>query len=144
MKLTLEASLQRIGQMLRERLAPELQSDFIAQSARLAGGLLNICANWVDDAAELRVMENAAIRALLGEAASVVSGEWSMRLAEAARSADPGLKISVLDAENHRLRALLAELHAEVETMADSNAKATDQRIWQLLEDIELKRAPRE
>lgn len=144
MKLTLEASLHRIGQMYRERVAPELQSDFAAQSARLAGGLLNICANWVDDAAELRHDENAAIRALLGEAATLVDGSLATGLAACAAAVNPGLKISVLDAENHRLRELLVEVHAAIEAKPDPEAQAFNQRIWHLLEEIEQKRAPRE
>ncbi|MBV1687901.1 hypothetical protein KRR38_09490 [Novosphingobium sp. G106] len=144
MKLTLEASLHRIGQMFRERVSPELQSDFAAQSARLAGGLLNICANWVDDAAELRHNENAAIRDLLGEAVALVDRPMATRLAACAAAANPGLKISVLDAENHRLRALLVEVHAAIEMRANPEAQAFNQRIWQVLEEIEQKRAPRE
>lgn len=144
MKLTLEASLHRIGQMFRERVAPELQSDFAAQSARLAGGLLNICANWVDDAAELRHNENAAIRDLLAEGMALVDQPLAGRLAASLAAANPGLTISALDAENHRLRALLVELHAFVETDTGAEVQAFNQSIWRVLEDIELKRAPRE
>ena len=124
MRLTLEASLRRIGDLLREDVAPDLQTPFLGQSVRLAGGLLNICANWVDDAAEIRVEENAAIRDLLG-----IEG------------ADPGLKISQLDAENHRLRLLLVAAHAAAEEAGDSAREAA---IWRLLEEIEMKRAQRE
>ena len=124
MRLTLEASLRRIGDLLREDVAPDLRTPFLGQSVRLAGGLLNICANWVDDAAEIRVGENAAIREMLG-----IEGS------------DPGLKISQLDAENHRLRLLLVEAHAAAEEAGDS---ARESAIWRLLEDIEMKRAQRE
>jgi hypothetical protein len=106
--------------------------------------LLTICANAADDAAELRVEENAAIRALLGDAAALVEPALSARLIRVAASVDPGLKIGVLDGENHRLRSYLVEAQADLENRPGETPLAMDRRIWRLLEDIELKRAPRE
>ena len=142
--LTIDNALHGIGELLRDRISSEIGDPFAAQMARLSCILLNISANWVDDAAEIRVVENAAIRAILGEAAGVVAAPLADRLAGAARSADPGLKLSVLDAENHRLRCLLVEAHAAVETSGLPAARALDQRIWQFLEATEMARAPRE
>jgi len=144
MRLTLEQTLHRIGQMLSERIAPDVQTDFVAQSARLSGGALNICANWVDDAAAIRVEENRTIRAIPSRAAERVTGDLASRLANAGKSADPGLRISELDAENHWLRQLLVEAHGWLEEQAGGDAREIVQDIWALLEDIELKRAPRE
>lgn len=144
MRLTLEQTLHRIGRMLSERIAPDVQDEFVAQSARLSGSALNICANWVDDAAAIRVEENAAIRAMLGKAAALADPDLSGRLKAAAASADPGLRISQLDAENHRLRLLLIEAHARLEEQDGEEASALVQDIWRLLEEIETKRAQRE
>lgn len=142
--LTAENALHGIGELLRDRISPEVGDPFAAQMARLSCMLLNICANSVDDAAELRVGENAAIRTVLGDAALLVDVALANRLRDAAVSVDPGLKISVLDSENHRLRCLLVEAQTALETAANADAVALDQRIWCLLEDIEAKRAPRE
>jgi hypothetical protein len=144
MKLTIDNALHGIAELLRDRISPEIGDPFAAQMARLSCMLLTICANGVDDAAEIRVEENAAIRALLGDAAELVEASLSTRLAQAAISVDPGLKIGVLDGENHRLRTLLVEAQADLEDRHSADARAMDQRIWRLLEDIELKRAPRE
>ena len=144
MRLTFEASLHRIGETLREHVAPSVGDEFARNCLRLAGGLLNICANWADDAAAIRVEENAAIRGLLGEAAALVDKGLVRRLGEAARSADPGLRIGQLDAENHRLRLMLVEAHAALEAQDGPAPREMVQRIWRLLEDVELKRAPRE
>ncbi len=141
MRLTIEASLHRIGDLLREDVAPDLKTPFLGQSVRMASGLLTICANWVDDAAAIRVDENAAIRALLGEAGAELAGGLAGRLREAADSRDPGLRISQLDAENHRLRLLLIEAHAATE---DAGLAALNAAIWRFLEHIELGRAQRE
>jgi hypothetical protein len=144
MNLTIDNALHGIAELLRDRISPEIGDPFAAQMARLSCMLLTICANGVDDAVEIRVEENAAIRALLGDAAELVEASPSTRLAQAAISVDPGLKIGVLDRENHRLRTLLVEAQANLEDRHGADARAMDQRIWRLLEDIELKRAPRE
>ena len=125
MRLTVEAALRRIGDLLRDDVAPDLQTPFLGQSVRMAGNVLTICANWVDDAAAIRVAENAKIRAVLGLSAA----------------SDPGLRISQLDGENHRLRLLLIDAHAAVEAAGDAARNAA---IWALLEEIELARAQRE
>jgi hypothetical protein len=144
MNLTIDNALHGIAELLRDRISPEIGDPFAAQMARLSCMLLTICANGVDDAAAIRVEENAAIRALLGDAAALVDPAIAERLAVAATSVDPGLKIGVLDGENHRLRGLLVEAHAAIECRPGENAQAMDRRIWQLLETIEITRAPRE
>jgi hypothetical protein len=142
--LTLDNALHGVEELLRDRISPAIDDPFAAQMARLSGILLRICANGVDEAAELRVEENAAIRMILGEAAELVPALLASRLQEAAASADPGLKISVLDAENHHLRALLVSAQTVLENNKDGASLSLDQRIWQLLEAAEAKRAPRE
>jgi hypothetical protein len=144
MNLTIDNALHGIAELLRDRIGPEIADPFAAQMARLSCMLLTICANGVDDAAEIRVEENAAIRALLGDAAALVEPPLSVRLAEAAISTDPGLKLGVLDGENHRLRGLMVEAQADIERSPGDDARTMNQRIWRLLETIENTRAPRE
>ena len=139
--LTFDNALHGVRELLRDRISPAVGDPFAAQMARLSGMLLT---NGVDDAAELRVEENAAIRKLLGEAAAIMPAPLSDALHAAAASTDPGLKVSVLDGENNRLRTLLVEAQTALEESHDSAANALNQRIWQLLETIEAKRAPRE
>jgi hypothetical protein len=142
--LTLDNALHGVEELLRDRISPAIGDPFAAQMARLSCMLLRICANGVDDAAELRVEENAAIRRLLREAAEFVPSPLASRLHEAAASADLSLKISVLDNENQRLRVLLVSAQTILENSKDCAALTLDQRIWQLLEAAEAKRAPRE
>jgi hypothetical protein len=142
--LTLDNALHGVEELLRDRISPAIGDPFAAQMARLSCMLLRICANGVDDAAELRVEENAATRRLLREAAELVPSPLASRLHEAAASADLSLKISVLDNENQRLRVLLVSAQTILENSKDCAALTLDQRIWQLLEAAEAKRAPRE
>ena len=144
MNLTIDNALHGVEELLKDKIGPNIGDPFAAQMGRLSCMLVRICANWVDDAAELRVAENAAIRLVLGDVGALAGGELGGRLAEAAQSADPGLKISVLDSENHRLRCLLVEAHTFLETCAGEAAQRLNQKIWCLLEDIERTRAPRE
>ena len=142
--LSIDNALHGLNEFLRDTIAPAISDPYVAPMARLSGMLINICANGVDDAAELRFKENAAIRGILGEAAALVDAPLAAALKAAAASTDPGLKISVLDAENHRLRCLLVKAQAALEEITAPAAHALDQRIWRLLEEIEAKRAPRE
>jgi hypothetical protein len=140
MILTIETAMRGVADMLRERIAPAVDDKFAGETARLAGMLLGINADWVDDAAAIRAAENAALRALFADAGGVVTdASVAARLAEAAGSVDPGLRISELDLEGNRLRALVVELHAHVE----NHEIAFAQRIWRLLEALETTRAPR-
>ncbi|MBP6581843.1 MAG: hypothetical protein KA199_09940 [Sphingorhabdus sp.] len=142
--LNVENALHGLDEFLRDKIAPAIADPYVAPMARLSGMLLRICANGVDDAVELRVEENAAIREILGEAAHLFAKPLSDQLRATGKSIDPGLKISVLDAENDRLRRLLVEAHAALEARADPAASALDQQIWCLLEKMEAMRAPRE
>lgn len=144
MNLTIDNALHGVGELLRDQIGPEIGDPFAAQMSRLSCLLLKICANWVDDAAELRVDENGRIRALLGDAAPLVAEPLAAQLREAAVSSDPGLKISILDGENDRLRRLLVEAQKLVETDEGVAARALDQRIWRFQEQAEITRAPRE
>ena len=142
--LSIDNALLGLNEFLRDTIAPAISDPYVAPMARLSGMLLNICANGFDDAAELGVHENAEIRGILGEAAALVDAPLASELKAAAAKADPGLKIILLDAENHRLRVLLVAAQSAIEEMPIPAAKALNQRIWQLLESIEAKRAPRE
>jgi hypothetical protein len=133
MKLTADKVLEGVADALRDQIAPELTDAFAADAARMAASLITIIGRAGDDAAAIRVAENARIRELLGEGGRM----------DAAASVDPGLRISELDAENGRLRALLVEMHARVELDDSPEARALDQAIWRALRDFEMARAPR-
>ena len=143
MNLTLETALHGIAATLRDRITPALDDPFAIESARLATMLLTVAANGVDDLAAIRVWENGAIRTLFAELGDAVATPLSATLTEAAGSSDPGLRISELDRENGRLRALLVQLHAAIEDQPGDKARARERRIWGLLREIETARAPR-
>lgn len=142
MSLSLQNSLQGVIDILGERVSPAVEDHYVRETIRMAQSILRIAVNAVDDAVALRVAENAALRTLFAEAALVVESDLADTLAGAARSCDPSLKISALDAENAALRAVLVRLHAEVEVCADETGRRLNKQVWNLLQAMETTRAP--
>lgn len=144
MKLTGQRAMEGVVEALRDQIAPNLTDKFAIEAARQAGSVLLIAALASDDAVEIRVAETARLRAIFGKAAGLLPpADLSARLADAATGRDPGLRISVLDAEIARLRLLLVELHAWLEAQDTDGALALDREIWRALRDFEMARAPR-
>ncbi|TVV73342.1 hypothetical protein [Sphingomonas solaris] len=144
MTLAIETAVRGVAEVLRDRVAPTLDDGYAIEAVRLSAMMLTMMANAADDAVVLRVAENGQLRALFGEAAGIVDdATLSARLEEAARSSDPGLRISELDRETDRLRRLLVALQIQLEAQADEQATILGQRIWRMLRDIEASRAPR-
>ena len=140
MILSIDMTLRGVADMMRSRLAPAIDDKFAGETARLAEMLIRLSAEWVDDAVAIRVAETQAIRALFAEAApKVVDPSLASRLEHAAQASDPGFRISEMESECDRLRALLAELLAQIEV----DEPLLAQRIWRLLESLETARAPR-
>jgi hypothetical protein len=140
MRLTHETVLEGVAIALCEQIAPNLTDAFAADAARMAQTLITIVSRASDDAAAIRVEENARMRELLGQGGKLLD---DAKLIAAADSADPGLKISQLDLETGRLRTLLVDLQARIELQDAPEARALDQAIWQALRDFENARAPR-
>lgn len=144
MKLTSATVLEGMIEALRDQIAPQLTDGYAKEAVRMAGSLIAIAGRAGEDAAAIRVEENARMRAIFAEAADVMSDAGLLaRLREAAQSQDPGLRISQLDAENGRLRKLLVELHAWLEERSGPEVRRLDQAIWRAIRDAEMVRAPR-
>jgi hypothetical protein len=101
-------------------------------SSVVLGLTLNTLAEGLDSAAESYTEENTAMRAIFREAAEHFDGSdgpLAGRLRAAAAS-DGSLRLSLLREENLSLRALLIELHAQVEQGDDDRSRTLDERIW--------------
>ena len=66
------------------------------------------------------------------DASGLIEGDLASRI-EAAVVSQGSLRVSVLQAENDGMRTLFAELHAAVEEMTSSEARALEQRLWEEL-----------
>jgi len=117
--------------------------DYQQRSASSLGILLLLASQEWDHSAERLTLENAATRELFAAAAPALAGELRERVQAAARSSDPGLRISELVAANDELRRLLIELHAHVEERDDAQAAEIDAAIWrELVRSTERRQLP--
>lgn len=102
--------LAELAGLLMKNAMPGVPEPERASDLSLSAMLLMVAGEVWDRQAHILVEENRAVRALLGE-----TGE------------DADLRLSVLQAENNRLRAALVEAHAAAEAAGD---QARQDAIW--------------
>jgi hypothetical protein len=102
--------LAELAGLLMKNAMPGVPEPERASDLSLSAMLLMVAGEVWDRQAHILVEENRAVRALLGE-----TGE------------DADLRLSVLQAENDRLRAALIEAHAAAEAAGD---QARQDAIW--------------
>jgi hypothetical protein len=112
-------------------LLPQTAHAYGGQTLQLGAALAMMCAQEFDRAAARLVEENAALAALFADAGAVVT-DPALRdaLSAAAAAPPPSLLVSALHERNRALRAVLARLHAHVDTLDGEAARALDARIW--------------
>ena len=113
-------------------IAPEMRTPFGQQSVGLLSMLLGLAAQDYDGAAARLAEENAALGELLAKARTVATGGDLHQRIDTALAEPTGrdLRVSALQKENDRLRALLIDVHAAVEAMPGEAARAMNEAIW--------------
>ncbi len=109
-------------------MGPALPAGYGQGSATTTGVLLLMVAQEFNRAADIRVKENAAMRALFASAG--VGGGLGQRLLAAASEGDADVNVATLDRANALLKQLLIELHADAEK---NGARDLEVRILALL-----------
>jgi hypothetical protein len=104
------AVLAELAGLMIKNAAPSVAPAERASDLGLTAALLGVAAEMWDRQAAILVEENRCVRALLGE-----SGD------------DADLRLSVLQAENDRLRGALITAHAAAEAAGDAAREAA---IW--------------
>lgn len=118
------------GTMLTE-IAPSLNAEYSTGSIGIMSMMVYLTAQEYERAAEVRVADNAEMRALFADAAKLVGDEGlKARLSEAAGTKDRSLLISVLDEDHSALSAVLIELQTYVEESTAPWAVGLEERIW--------------
>ncbi|MBS0470171.1 MAG: hypothetical protein JSR60_03795 [Proteobacteria bacterium] len=129
----LQFSLQRLLGGITEHGAA-----FAQGQAGLIGMMMTLSANEYERGADIRATENAEIRALFAELApGVRDAALKSELDAAAKSRDPSLRISDLNAGNYALRRLLTRLQIYAE---EHGAETAQQRIWAVLKALAARR----
>lgn len=120
---TVREVLQGVAIALATPPSADAGPDFAASRDGLAASLAMMAAGEAEREVAAGVAENAAIRAVLAEAAAY---DTDGALAQAAAERDADLAVPALDAANARLRRLLIALHERVEAANDA---AFDRKI---------------
>ena len=107
---------------------PEQQGEFMAGKVAVVALLSLLAAQEAERGVAARVTENAAIQALIDEAA----GDYSV---EPVAGTDD-LSISALDAVNARLRQALIRLHEAVEARGDTARHHAILRLYARMADL--------
>jgi hypothetical protein len=126
--------LEVLAGTLMVDVAPNVTPSYRQASVFANALLLTNIREELDRIAERRVEENRALRALFAQAApDIADAPLRARLAEAAESQEPSLRISALDASNAGLRQLAIELHAYVEAQDVPAARRIEASLWREL-----------
>lgn len=153
MKPSVTAVLAAVSGLIVREVSPALGDTYLSEQLQRSAALLGAAGEEFDRAAARRVQENQALRLIFRQAAPLVASagggheserpaecatgresghELARALAEAANGSDlDDLRISRLDVDNHRLRALLIRLQAWAEAAEPTPASAALQAvIW--------------
>jgi len=134
MKPEIPKVLEILAGKLLFDVAPHVSPAYRQSSVGVSAMLLGIVREEWDRAAARRIEENAALRALFRRAAPVVTDtDLRRRLEAAAASSDASFLVSELERANDALRALLIELHAQVEQEPSASARELEAAIWREL-----------
>lgn len=107
---------------------PEQQGEFMAGKVAVVALLSLLAAQEAERGIAARVTENAAIQAVLSEAA----GDYALETVEGADD----LSLAALDAANARLRLALIRLHEAVEARGDTARHHAILRLYTRMADL--------
>jgi hypothetical protein len=119
------------------------RSDHEQATLATLAGVIGMVASQSETAVAWLVRENAALRALFGQASAVVEDPGLRAgLDSAAAETDSSLRLSQLRAANRSLRSRLIELHAHIEDLQGEAARRTEAAIWAELRESVQRREP--
>jgi Pyruvate/2-oxoacid:ferredoxin oxidoreductase gamma subunit len=127
---------------LLTKIMPQLKSEYAQKDLTLIALELNAAAEEYDRAAENRMTENRAMRALFAEALQLLDdGELRAALADAVETEPNSLRIRDLNAANAALSEVLIRLHAHAEEQAGLAWRELEASIWTELKARTQRRA---
>jgi hypothetical protein len=134
MKPEADQVLNMSAMQLLTQILPQLPAGYTQGTTSLVAVLSMMAAQEYERGADIRAAENADIRMLFRDIASLVEDAvLNRRLRDAAETNDASLAISSLDIANYELRRLLIELHTHIEELPSAAARAAEHRTWAVL-----------
>lgn len=133
--------LEGMSETFLRELLPQVATPYSQGTVGLGINLLGMLAQEVDRAAARLVEEDDVIAAILDDARPHIPGPLLAQVEEGlARPRHRDLRVTSLQEDNNRLRALLIEVHAALELREDAVANALNERIWAELEESTRRR----
>lgn len=131
-----------VAKTLSTSIMLDAKTPFGAYLAGVAAALTGTMAVEIDRIADRLYRENRALVELLADATPLVGEDIRSRIrsAVAEETEPPNILVSTLVAANDRLRFLLIEVHATVESQTSEAAREMDQRIWDELRESTRRR----
>jgi hypothetical protein len=134
--------LRVVAAKLVNEVAPAIGDAYVRSNLEVAAALLLVAAEDYDRAAEMRVEENRALRALFADRGpGVEEAALRARLLAVAQTVDANVRVSDLERSNAELRALVIELHAHADARSDAWAIETRAAVWRELTSGVARRA---
>lgn len=142
MKPEVDQVLRVVTAKLLGEVAPAVGDAYVQGQVEAIAALIAAAADEYDRAAHVRVEENRRLRKLFADTAPLVS-DPALRatLSVAAETIETSFRIADLNALNDRLRALLIDLHAFVESCGEEWASRANRAIWAELRTAAAARA---
>jgi hypothetical protein len=136
MKPGIDHMMMLMAGTLAEKVMPSIpEADYATGHVRMIALMQVLLAQVVDKAADILINENAAMRTLFADAAQTPLTGLKARLQEAAATSDASARLSVLEAGNAMLKAVLIDLHLTVEDCDADWARTLNRRILSFLKD---------
>ena len=134
MKPDLGRFLEVASAHLLQRSAPALDGGYEQSPVMTLAVLLGIAREEVDRAAARRFEENQALREFFRKWQGAVDDEaLRSRMVAASEGSDPSLRVPDLEESNAGLRALLVDVHAQIEEQVGDEARACEDALWREL-----------
>ncbi|MFN0095551.1 MAG: hypothetical protein ACKVVT_12360 [Dehalococcoidia bacterium] len=121
-------------------LPPVISTPFGVATAGHATMLTLVIAHEVDRLADRLHRENEAVKAILRDAAPLLTPAARTAVHEAIAREAPDIRVSSLLAVNDAVRAALVDVHAAVEGIDSPEARTMDARIWEELKESTRRR----
>ncbi len=142
MRPTVDFVLQEGKQTLLTQILPAIESSHYQGSIHVIGILLSYAALEYERGADIRVTDNAELRALFLDAADRVDdATLATRLKQAASIREASLRMSELDRVNDLLKCQFIELHEHVEACSADWARDFERRLLDFLASSLARRA---
>ena len=131
MKIQSDQLLRTLAAHILYKLIPDVTESYIQSSLNVIAIMMLAAAEDFDRTAAMLVEENQSLRSIFEEARDVVSNKRLEKLLEnGIKEVDSDFRVSRLNKTNEKLRAILIDLHSNIESIKNEEASRIEALIW--------------